>query len=561
MLINPIRQRVLSWREQEIMYMPLGLGYIATVLRNNGHTVNIIERRFFYKADYWNDKIMKEVNRSTKKVIEDFSPDLIGITASTPLIMDALRTVKLIKDVNPNIITLIGGCHPTAYPEFTLKQCPQLDIVCRGEGEITTLEIANGMPWDKIDGITYRKEGRIVSNPKRKYLENLEAKSLQFIKDIYIKNKNHSFAVSFSGGKDSVVTLYLAKKVINNFDTIWMNTTIDFPETEKYVHEICKNWDLKLIELKPTKDFFTLWDELGPPSKFMRWCCQTVKFAPLNQYIDSHYEDEVITASGVRKNESNSRSKYDSVQVNKIIPKQILFFPILEWNSLEVWLYMIWKVIPINDVYLKGFSRIGCWLCPEKTLREFKKMEIVYPQLINQLNNKLYEYTENKKIHDVDKWVKDGKWRYRVSRYVKEKIDKRSTCSVKPQYIYNLKNDKKDEVNQFLKIFGPIKQRGKITTIQNHNFDLSIINNTIRVSYYSDSKKIQKIFEKQLERAVNCINCGACIGNCPMNAIKIENNRYTISPTCNYCLNCIKSNGIRKMCIALNYKTNIATIH
>jgi phosphoadenosine phosphosulfate reductase len=395
----------------------------------------------------------------------------------------------------------------------------------------------------------------------RKYLENLEAKSLQFIKDIYIKNKNHSFAVSFSGGKDSVVTLYLAKKVINNFDTIWMNTTIDFPETEKYVHEICKNWDLKLIELKPTKDFFTLWDELGPPSKFMRWCCQTVKFAPLNQYIDSHYEDEVITASGVRKNESNSRSKYDSVQVNKIIPKQILFFPILEWNSLEVWLYMIWKVIPINDVYLKGFSRIGCWLCPEKTLREFKKMEIVYPQLINQLNNKLYEYTENKKIHDVDKWVKDGKWRYRVSRYVKEKIDKRSTCSVKPQYIYNLKNDKKDEVNQFLKIFGPIKQRGKITTIQNHNFDLSIINNTIRVSYYSDSKKIQKIFEKQLERAVNCINCGACIGNCPMNAIKIENNRYTISPTCNYCLNCIKSNGIRKMCIALNYKTNIATIH
>jgi radical SAM superfamily enzyme YgiQ (UPF0313 family) len=175
MLINPIRQRVLSWREQEIMYMPLGLGYIATVLRNNGHTVNIIERRFFYKADYWNDKIMKEVNRSTKKVIEDFSPDLIGITASTPLIMDALRTVKLIKDVNPNIITLIGGCHPTAYPEFTLKQCPQLDIVCRGEGEITTLEIANGMPWDKIDGITYRKEGRIVSNPKRKYLENLDS--------------------------------------------------------------------------------------------------------------------------------------------------------------------------------------------------------------------------------------------------------------------------------------------------------------------------------------------------------------------------------------------------
>jgi len=174
MLINPLRQRVLSWREQNIMYMPLGLGYIATFLQNNGHAVKIVERRFFYKADYWNDKIMKEVNYSTKKAIENFSPDLVGLTASTPLIMDALRTVKLIKQVNPNIITLVGGPHPTACPDFTLKQCPELDLVCRGDGEITTLEIANRMPWDKINGISYRKGDKIVTNPARNYIENLD---------------------------------------------------------------------------------------------------------------------------------------------------------------------------------------------------------------------------------------------------------------------------------------------------------------------------------------------------------------------------------------------------
>lgn len=174
LLINPVRQRILSWREQEILFMPLGLGYIAAVLRNNGHTVKIVERRFFYKADYWDNKSMEEINYSTKRAILDFAPDLVGVTASTPQIMDAFRTVKLVKEINPNIITLIGGCHVTAHPEFSLKQCSQLDIVCQGEGEVTTLEIANGVPLDKIGGIIYRKNGKIVSNAKRKFIGNLD---------------------------------------------------------------------------------------------------------------------------------------------------------------------------------------------------------------------------------------------------------------------------------------------------------------------------------------------------------------------------------------------------
>ncbi len=154
--------------------MPLGLAYIAAVLRKNGHTVKIIERKSFYKADYWDDSIMQEINRFTKKAINDFSPDLVGVTASTPLIMDAFRTIRLVKEIGPNIVTLLGGCHVTAYPELTLKQCPELDIVCRGEGEITALEIANGIQLERIDGITYRQAGEIVSNPKRKFIQDLD---------------------------------------------------------------------------------------------------------------------------------------------------------------------------------------------------------------------------------------------------------------------------------------------------------------------------------------------------------------------------------------------------
>lgn len=155
--------------------MPLGLAYIAAVLRKNGHTVRIIERKFFYKADYWDDSIMKEINHLTKEAIKDFSPDLVGVTASTPLIMDAFRAIRLVKEIDPNIVTLLGGCHVTAYPELSLRQCPELDIVCRGEGEITALEIANGVALEKVDGITYRTGKGIVSNPKRKFIQDLDA--------------------------------------------------------------------------------------------------------------------------------------------------------------------------------------------------------------------------------------------------------------------------------------------------------------------------------------------------------------------------------------------------
>ncbi|MCX6648543.1 MAG: phosphoadenosine phosphosulfate reductase family protein [Candidatus Bathyarchaeota archaeon] len=428
----------------------------------------------------------------------------------------------------------------------------------------------NSLKWKIIPNNKFKKnpikllgsELKTVIEANITYLEQAEYESLQFIEKVYSEYEDHPFAVSLSGGKDSVVTLNLVRQIIPTFDSIWMNTTIDYPETEIFIKKLAQEWDLTLFELKPEKDFFTLCDELGPPSKFMRWCCKTMKFAPFNQFIDKQYDKNVLTASGVRKNESSSRGQYDLIQVNNTIPKQILFFPILEWNSLQVWLYIFWKKIPINEVYLKGYSRIGCWLCPEKSLREFKKMETTHPKLSNKLHSYLINYSKKNNITDIENWIKQEKWRYRVSRYEKERIYKQNTCSIKPQYIYNINNiDKKDEIIQFLKIFGPINKKNKFITIQNHNLDLAIINNNIRVKYYSDQKQIRNQFEKQLEKAMNCINCGACIGNCPLNAISMVNGKIGVSDLCTHCLKCIHPKGLRKGCISLNYRTKQIVIN
>ena len=393
-------------------------------------------------------------------------------------------------------------------------------------------------------------------------LEILENKSLDFINDVFNEYSNIPRAVSFSGGKDSVATLHLVRQFFPDIDVIYVNTTIDFPETVDYIHYLTQLWSLNLLEVKPEKDFFTMCRELGPPSKFMKWCCKTTKFGPINRLIDSRYEDKVIVASGVRKNESNSRSKYLPIAVNKTIPKQILFFPILEWNSLQVWLYLFYKKIPINEVYHKGYSRIGCWPCPEKTLREYKKMEITHPNLIKELYSYLEAFANKNNVNDVPNWINSGKWRYRVSRYNKSLINRETLCSVKPQYLYDIKSvNQLSNIVEFLKVFGPIRLEDKIIKIYNHNLELSIMKNYIRVNYCYNNKKIIKQFEKQLEKSLNCINCGACLGNCPIGAIHFQNDHFTVLDSCTNCLRCISPKGFRKGCISLNYKQNQININ
>jgi len=388
-------------------------------------------------------------------------------------------------------------------------------------------------------------------------LEAAELESLDFIKQTFDEHNNYPKGVSFSGGKDSAVVLYLVRQLHPNIDVIYLNTTIDYPETERYVKELQQEWGFNLIEVKPARDFFDLSEELGPPSQYMRWCCKTTKFAPLNRLIEERYGTTIMMANGIRKNESYTRKEYARIQTNDIIPKQILMFPILEWNSLLVWLYTFWKKIPINEAYLSGRSRIGCWACPERRPKEFNILERTHPQLYNKLGSLLRKYAETHEIYDIEEWIQTGKWRFRASKYKKKYIKARKLCSTYNQELYNIIDKAKmPDVIEFMKVFGDVIQFSSVTKIKNHNLDISFIGRNIRVSFYDSSLSLKKRFEQVLEKALNCIGCGACIGSCKKGALSIQNNKLRISSKCNFCLECTSSNGLRKGCIALNYKKN-----
>ena len=103
-----------------------------------------------------------------------FDPEIVGITSTTPAVMDAFRVAKLIKGLNRKILTIIGGAHPGITAEHTLSQCNDIDIVCRGDGEFVMLEMANGVERRHIKGISYKNGGGIISNEDRDSFEDLD---------------------------------------------------------------------------------------------------------------------------------------------------------------------------------------------------------------------------------------------------------------------------------------------------------------------------------------------------------------------------------------------------
>ncbi len=132
--------------------VPLGLCYIASVIRNNGHFVKIIDSNALNLSP---NEVAKEANKF----------DFVGIGGMTP----AHGFIsEFAKKVNDNVIKVVGGPHATGYSEYLLNN--GYDIVVRGEGEYTFLDILSGKKYPDITGISYRKDRNIFHNPDRPFL-------------------------------------------------------------------------------------------------------------------------------------------------------------------------------------------------------------------------------------------------------------------------------------------------------------------------------------------------------------------------------------------------------
>jgi len=131
--------------------------------------------------------------------------------------------------------------------------------------------------------------------------------------------KIHCF---FSGGRDSAVTCYLAKRVADvrkwQFVLVHVDTTIGLKETEEYVRQYAEWLRAELVVLRPDLTFeeyvakYPYWPHVYPP--WARWCYHKLKRIPTERYIKQHYRPRDLIALGIRRDESLFRERnYDSV--------------------------------------------------------------------------------------------------------------------------------------------------------------------------------------------------------------------------------------------------------
>ncbi len=117
------------------------------------------------------DPIWQEV----KKVISHFNPDILGISSMTASFVSALQVSMIAKQINPNMLVVFGGKHPTALPTETLKN-ESIDYVVIGEGEVTFKDLLlNLNKPETVPGIAYRNSnGDVLTTAPRAYIDNID---------------------------------------------------------------------------------------------------------------------------------------------------------------------------------------------------------------------------------------------------------------------------------------------------------------------------------------------------------------------------------------------------
>ncbi len=157
------------WRKGSLM-PPLGLLYIGAVLEREGFDVEIIPSEVLNLK--WKD---------IEKIIGEKKPEIVGITTTTENRFLSFELARRAKKVFPQGITVLGGPHVSMAPDDTLRNLPYVDIVVRGEGEETMVELARALMKSgrdylkKVSGISFRENGFIIHNPLRAPIKNLDA--------------------------------------------------------------------------------------------------------------------------------------------------------------------------------------------------------------------------------------------------------------------------------------------------------------------------------------------------------------------------------------------------
>jgi len=148
--------------------VPLSVTTVAAYLEQQGIKTEILDMN-----------LHQEPYRLLRRFCAKLRPKVVGFTAITSHIYNAHKAATQVKEVDPQVVTVVGGIHVSAVPEDTLRRFPMFDYGVLGEGEVTFLNfvrhVLEASSPQKEHGLAYREDGQPVVNPPRGQIQDLDS--------------------------------------------------------------------------------------------------------------------------------------------------------------------------------------------------------------------------------------------------------------------------------------------------------------------------------------------------------------------------------------------------
>ena len=380
--------------------------------------------------------------------------------------------------------------------------------------------------------------------------------------------------VSFSGGKDSTVTSDLVTRALGSSRImhIFGDTTLEFPFTYEYVERFRRtHLSTPLLTARNReKDFEELCRQICPPARVLRWCCTVFKTGPIQRKIRALYRSEsrILTFYGVRRSESAGRGKYERETDSPKIARQRMASPVIDWMDFDIWLYLLTTGIDFNDAYRLGYTRVGCWCCPNNSAWSEFLSKIYLERQSRQFRRLLLEFARSAGKKDPETYVDGGFWKARqggngVAGAGNAVVSATPCAAEENTFHYELVRPVSEELYGLFLPFGYLNfQMGRKRLGEGYVLDerggillrlqgregagtlkVTIVNH--RIAGARDMRTARERVRCQLTKYQICVGCLACESVCRFNALVVRERedggvRYRIDgDKCRRCGECV----------------------
>ncbi|MEM0015064.1 MAG: phosphoadenosine phosphosulfate reductase family protein [Zestosphaera sp.] len=388
--------------------------------------------------------------------------------------------------------------------------------------------------------------------------------------------------VSYSGGKDSLVTLHLTLEAGVEPVMLFNDTGLELPETIHNVEEVSRAYGLRSLVADADGKFWDAANVFGPPGKDYRWCCKVIKLVPIARVYRTNFPGGVLSVVGQRAFESVDRSLSGNVWRNRWLPSVLSMTPIQEWDQIALWSYIHAKRLPVNPLYFEGFERLGCYLCPAANVAEYHELQRKYPDMWGRWDCFLRRWFSERAM--PEEYVTKHLWRWhdpgaqgrkRVERWAG--LSNRSWVSeyvLRSGFEATLTGGSQTAEAVSVKVTPSLPLEAYLSQWRVLGYRHEHAGEYVRIKSFAGVTEISvdgvlsasssEAFEEVLTaikvgvRWLKCVSCFSCVNWCPRGAVDVVDGRPEVDPLrCTGCRICVSVCPVAEVFVEKNIVTQL----